>query len=669
MKRILLLSTLCMMSLVMYAQSQLVVNATDGSQTKISLDKKPVISFGLYGEKVKITYEGKTDEIDVKDLTFEGVEEGSDEMVVINGEMVPLAGLKSIVLKSFDEAGDHLANVIARDPKVSLYYAALKVTHIEDSLKHYMDLSYTWASVKDRIDSCVWTNDALLVGTAWRDSNNKGRGGFDEYDNVAYPEKRYFNYTAFLCPDSILKADYGIETLDDLRAKARELYEPMYPGDANVTDETDRRNYLNRFISYHILDRYGDYYGLTFFDGHNETRYMFDRQRYDVCDWYETLMPYSMMKFSFPLGRVAGLYINRRGVQGSADDYGIYISGARVENPGSDTYKSPTTAWNGIYHYIAGIVAYDETTQKMVCNDRIRMDCTTLSPDFMTKLTDGEVARGHSGGNRDKYETASSSTNATSNVNRSVAFKPGYVRNFEYTNDTYMHVRSRSMWYDCHEGDEVLLRGRCDAKIKLPSVPAGKYELRLGSALGYSTRGVMNFYIDDQLVGENVDFRQNPSTSTDQNRIGWINDEDLCGQYWTDDGLELKEDADADEAYTAFVNLLGEQANVDKETLMRYGPVKYFDKILREKGWMKGPQCYYIGHRTSGIITSGIIYNRDPSLRDDPTALRKIIGTFESDGKSDHYLRVCNTLDGNYEFPLDYIELIPVELIETENVY
>ena len=647
----------------MCAQSQLVVNATDGSQTKISLDKKPLITFGLYGEKVKITYDGKTEEIDVKDLKFEGVEKGSNEMVVINGQMIPLDGLKSIVLKPFDEAGDHLANVIARDPKVSLYYAALKATHIEDSLKHYMDLSYTWASDKDRIDSCSWTNDKLLVGTAWKASNNNGRGGFDEYDNVAYPEKRYFNYTAFLCPDSILKADYEIETLDDLRALARKLYEPIYPEDANVIDETDRRNYLNRFISYHILDRYGDYYGLTFYDGQSETSVRFDRIHYDVCDWYSTLMPYSLMKCSYPDGRTVGLYINRRGVRHSIDE-----RGARVER--TERYGVLQTGLNGIYQYIDRIVAYDETTQKMICNDRIRMDCTTLSPDFMTKLSDGEVARGHIGGNGDKYMTLDNYTTAKYNDNRSVAFKPGYVRNFEYGDDTYMHVRSRSMWYQSYEADEVLLRRRCDVKIKLPAVPAGKYELRLGTALGYSYRGVMNFYIDGQLVGENVDFRQDPSTPADQNGIGWISDEKLCGQYWETDtevesGLKLKEDADADEAYTAFMNLLRGQENVDKESLMRYGPVKYFDKILREKGWMKGPKCYY-PLKGSSVTAKNYV---DTSLRDTSISLRKIIGTFETDGKSDHYLRVCNTLDGDYEFPLDYIELIPVELIETENVY
>ena len=190
MKKILLLMATHMVSLFLCAQSQLVVNATDGSQTKIALDKKPSVTFGLYGDKVKISYEGKTKEIDVKDLKFEGVKADSKEMVIINGEMVPLAGIKSILQKSYEENANHLANLIAKNPDVSIYYAALKATHMDDSIKHYVDVTYTWASDKDRIDSCTWTNPKLCIPAA---KNLNGVGG--SYDNVAYPEKRYYNYT------------------------------------------------------------------------------------------------------------------------------------------------------------------------------------------------------------------------------------------------------------------------------------------------------------------------------------------------------------------------------------------------------------------------------------------------------------------------------------------
>lgn len=507
-------------------------------------------------------------------------------------------------------SNDLIGQVILKDSKCSLYGLALEVTGIIDTLNdHYIDPNYGWASAKDRIDSCTWTNDQLLRSTAL----NPSTGKFNEMENVAYTEKRYFNYTVFLCPDSILKAEYGIETLDDLRAKARELYEPVYPADANVTDETDRRNYLNRFISYHILDRYGDYYSLTFFDGHDETRYMFDRDHYDICDWYGTLMPYSLMKCSYPDGRTTGLYINRRGVKNSIDERGVFERGARVAKP-AEYNGVVQTALNGIYHYIDRIVAYDRTMQNVVMDDCIRLDCTTLSPDFMTKLHDGEVARGHTGGNGDKYETASTTTTATSNHNRGVSFKRGFVRNFELRGTTDMHVRSRSMYYGCYEGDELLFKGVYDFTVKLPPVPVGTYEIRMGCTVNFWSRGIIQVYIDGEPRGIPFDMRK-----SGPELMGWKSDSDLGDN----------------DAITAF------------------------DKSLHNIQWMKAPKCYMPGHRTSKSSAN--------SLRDGQDAVRRVFGTFVSDGKTDHYLRIQQKMDSpNNELPFDYIELCPSSVYNNE---
>ena len=166
---------------------------------------------------------------------------------------------------------DLIGAIILKDQKCVLYATALQVTGIMDTLQdHYVDDTYGWATDKDRIDSCTWTNTKLCIPTA-KDLN--GNGG--EYDNVAYPVKRYFNYTAFICPDSILKEKHGVTTLlgktdpTSLEYLAHQLYDPMYPEDADNDDLTSRKNALNRFISYHVIDRYGDYYSLTSMDNNN----------------------------------------------------------------------------------------------------------------------------------------------------------------------------------------------------------------------------------------------------------------------------------------------------------------------------------------------------------------------------------------------------------------
>lgn len=503
-----------------------------------------------------------------------------------------------------------LSDIIAKDSVCTLYSAAFAATGILDTIRdHYIDPTYGWASDKDRIDSCTWTNSKLCIPTA---KQLDGSGG--EYDNVAYPAKRVFNYTVFMCPDSVLEKKYGIKTLDDLRRKAHELYDDMYPEDAHITDEMNRKNALNRFISYHVLDRYGDYYSLTSMDN-DALQYNFNRMKYDICDWYGTLMPQSLMKFSFPSGPQVGLYINRRGVRHRADERGGYSRGAKIYTP--KEYKGKTqTSLNGIFHYIDDVVAYDRTMQEIVMNDCIRLDCTTLSPDFMTKLPgDGEVARGHTWGGNKKYDSAKNTNNPADNNNRSVGFKPGYARNFQMTANTHMHVRGRSLWFWSYEGDEVIFKGRYDFTLKLPAVPAGTYEVRMMTCVGFGTRGIVQYYIDGEPQGIPFDMRPGGVSL-----FGWKNDTELG-------------DEDA---------------------------INAFDKSIHNIGWMKGPKCYHTGWRSSFDAGS------DP-MRALPNTIRKVIGTFTTDGKSDHYLRIQQKMESeNNELNFDFIELCPSSVYNNE---
>lgn len=502
----------------------------------------------------------------------------------------------SVVMTS----NDLISAIIAQDSLVKLYSEALAVTGVDKLMEIYMDESYGFATNQDRIDSCTWTNNQLCIHTAV------------EYDNVAYPEKRYFNFTAFVVPDSILEQKYGITDLDGLRAKARELYEPVYPEDAGVTDETDRRNYLNRFISYHILDRLGTYYTLTSIDG-GKLSNNFNRRKWDNADWYETLMPHSIMKFSFPSGSQAGLYINRRGVQSRADERGVFVRGAKI-SPASTGPAQPN-AVNGMYHYIDDIVAYDQNTQSVVLNERIRLDCSTLSPDFMTKLTDGETARGHSAvvaANNGKYGLGGQGTVAANNVNHCVGFKAGFVRNFEFNDNTHIHVRNRVLGFWSYQGDEVTVKGPFDVTIKLPPVPEGTYEIRMMTCVDFASRGIMQAYIDGIPQGIPFDMRPNGQTL-----FGWQSD-DALGD---------------DDAITAF------------------------DKSIHNLGWMKGPDCYSPGEKDT--------YGGSP-MRDLSNTIRKVLGTFYTDGKSDHYLRLQQKMETGGEMNFDFIELCPSSVYNNE---
>jgi len=495
-----------------------------------------------------------------------------------------------VILTSTEMVSEFIDN----DEACSLYSQALKATEVYKLMMEYEDETYSVGS-----DSIDWTNDALVMSTA------------TEYDNVAYMEHRYYKYTMFICPDSVLEEKYGITTLDDLRAKAHELYDPVYPEDVNITDETDRRNALNRFISYHILDRYASYYTLTPVDGQNSTLAInWNRRKWDIADWYETMMPYSILKCSFPSGTQSGLYINRRGVQSRADERGVFVRGAKV-TPTSEMTKV-NTCLNGIYHYIDDIIAYDENTQNVVLNERLRIDASTLSPDFMTS-----EARGHY--TRSTYENGKYGIwDATSNHNNKqtcLGFKAGYAKNFEFTNNTHIHVRPRTLSFWSYQGDEVTVLGIFDFKVKIPPVPAGTYEVRLFTCVDFSNRGIIQVYIDD--VPQGIPFDMRPGGVT---LFGWKSDTALG-------------DEDA---------------------------IASFDKSIHNLGWMKGPKSYYSASSESGG-TQGTCF------RDAPNTIRKVLGTFVSDGKTDHYLRFQQKLESTKNaMNFDFLEICPSSVYNNE---
>ncbi|MBQ9641000.1 MAG: fasciclin domain-containing protein [Bacteroidaceae bacterium] len=487
-----------------------------------------------------------------------------------------------------------ISEFIDEDENCSLYAQALKATGVDKLMLEYEDETYSVGS-----DSIDWTNDALVLPTA------------SESDNVAYMEHRYYKYTFFICPDSVLEEKYGITTLDDLRAKAHELYDPVYPEDANITDETDRRNALNRFISYHILDRYGSYYTLTAVDGQNSTLAInWNRRKWDIADWYETMMPHSILKCSFPSGTQAGLYINRRGVQSRADERGVFVRGAKV-TPTSDMNKV-NTCLNGIYHYIDDIIAYDENTQNVVLNERLRIDASTLSPDFMTSEARGHYTR--SNYENGKYGIWDNTTNHN-NKQTCLGFKAGYAKNFEYTNNTHLHVRPRTLSFWSYQGDEVTILGIFDFKVKIPPVPAGTYELRLFTCVDFSNRGIIQVYIDD--IPQGIPFDMRPGGTV---LFGWQSDTSLG-------------DEDA---------------------------IASFDKSIHNLGWMKGPKSYYSASTESGG-TQGTCF------RDAPNTIRKVLGHFTTDGKTDHYLRFQQKLESTKNaMNFDFLEVCPSSVYNNE---
>lgn len=527
--------------------------------------------------------------------------------------VLPLDRVRSISV-SQQEDPRSLSALLKADPTLTLMTAALEATGWMDALKTSADPSYSVGA-----DSTRWANNALVYPTG------------SEYDNVAYPTQRWRKHTLFAVPDDVLRDAYGITTLDQLRAHARKVYDEVFPDDAGVADERNARNSLNRLVAYHLLPFEAGYYQLTEVDGSASTLAQnWDRIKADISDWYATCMAGASMKLSFPRGTMGGLYVNRRGVMSRADAQEVFVLGARVTPP-SEAGRL-TQGINGTYHYVAGLLAYDQTTQHVVLHDRWRVDCTTLSPDFITS-----GARGHytlTSIENGKYGRWDGTADFT-NVNLSLGFKAGTAENFDFTDsETHLHVRPRALTFWSYGGDEVIVGGEgFDVTVSLPPLPQGEWEVRLGTTVDFDSRGLVQFYLGHAgsalaPCGVPVDM-----TKSGQKLCGWQSDYQVLGTVdaYSDEGRALIAD---------------------------------FDQQLRAQGWMKGPASYYSASTEKGGMQGSC-------FRDLSNTLRYIVGRVTSDGHTPVRLRLRQVAaDGKHHaIPLDYIELIPTELIPFEDIY
>ncbi|MCM1311489.1 MAG: fasciclin domain-containing protein [Bacteroides sp.] len=495
---------------------------------------------------------------------------------------------------------DMLPDMIAKDANATLFYEALRATGLDLLMMDWKDDSYATPSV-----------DSIATGLAIKTAS--------EFDIVYYSKNREIKYTAFVEPDSVFHA-HGVKSLDDMKRLAAEIYDDMYPEDAEITDMTDRRNSLNRFISYHLLDRLAEYDGMAV-ENNELFKNNFKHRLWDVADWYETMMPHSIMKISHPTTGDKGtgdlgIFVNRRGVGKNSDGKVALVPGARVYS--STEAGGDHNARNGTYHYISDIISYGRETQEVVLNERIRIDATTLSPDFMTSGARGHYAR--SGPFNNRYALWSDSKDPNVNGTHAIGFKTGYVKNFTFQNpETHIHVRNRFLDFWSYQGDELTISGNYDFTFKLPPLPEGTYEFRIATCVDFAGRGIIQIYFqygdDGALQPCGIPFDMRVSGPN----IGWRSDDALG-------------DEDA---------------------------ISAFDKTFHNIGWMKGPDSYC--HSDANTAA------RKEPFRSLSNTLRKVVTQFHTDGKTNCYIRVQQKLEkDDAEFAFDYIELVPSSVYNNE---
>lgn len=481
-----------------------------------------------------------------------------------------------------------LPDIMAENPKISLFYDALVATGLAELLYPIEDLDWDPAAYPS------FYPDGKLVTS--NGHNNR----------VYVPEHRKHGFTAFVVPDSILRASkgdggYEINSLKDFYDYAVTVYPTdMSQSYAQFSDEAlkDRRNPLNKLIAYHLLDRLGLYDRLT-------TNSTIKTTLVNPTEWYKTMCPHTTMKIEkatvlryVTTEKRNKLFINRT----KDDNRGYDIEGSMISQEIEEEYEQ--VALNGVYYYIDKLVDYGTQTQNIVFNARMRLDIYTLFPELMSNDI------------RTDYNTLPESENTTGRYAKNYVFPQGYLDNVDIKGDGYFIYQFCHNYYWSYEGDEFNLKGELsnsyDITFPLPPVPEGTYEIRLGFA-ATSTRGIAQVYFDGEAQGIPLDMRK---TGTDAS-IGWLDPTKLT----TEEDTENK-------------------------------------KSLKNNGYYRGPKSVF-NFSTSGIPDGAI--STENYFYNNAVTIRKVLCTVTlNDPNKDHTLRIRSVYaEGGAELMIDYIEIVP----------
>lgn len=451
-----------------------------------------------------------------------------------------------------------------------IFGEALEMTGYDEQLQLYKDESYT-------------------------EGDLKAPGIYKDSPLCPYPENRYYGFTAFIETDQVFQEN-GINNFDDLVEKCKEWYPNADPN----APYTSKDNPVNQFIGYHLIDRKLPYSRLVCYKINPHANFNSEKDLVNFSDrteYYET-MNNRLMKVTMPRSNPkyqTTILINyTKDTDASVEDY----MNVKVYEPNefrdADTLYADfaAEALNGTIHAIDKILLYNEDVMAgRVLNSIIRIDAASLCSEltnnnirwhYFTHSGDGEVYIPHT-----------------------------YCKNMKVNTDEtrQYYLSPHTNWSD-YQGDEMMTLGTFDFAYKLPPVPAGTYEIRMGYSAN-SARHIVQFYIDGEVAGIPVDLRLLGNSPT----INWI--------------------ADANTEDNGIAN----------------------DKEMKNRGYLKG----------STIVRA---YNETTLARDDNSTLRKVITTkYLSEGE--HWIRFKNVNDqddGNAQFMHDYFEIVPVTYLRNENL-
>jgi uncharacterized surface protein with fasciclin (FAS1) repeats len=347
------------------------------------------------------------------------------------------------------------------------------------------------------------------------------------------PEHRYIGFTAFVEPDSLFVAQWGVPEPDikngilqngeEILAAIKDRCAQVYP-DATGTDLKQEDNAVNQFVSYHLLperltlDKIVVHHAEMGFAYSNPTQLSID-----CFEYYETLCTSHRRMMKITEGKqTEGKRINRHCKHKTDVAAGDFFEEYDIDRPGililENNKNYLNNALNGFYYTIDSLLIYDYDVPNLVLNERLRWDVTSLLPEMMTNgfrlMTDNEWH----------------------------VFPTGYFENLKTGKES--RVRYLPYWsstVDNYQGDEINVNGQYDMILRLPPVPYyGTWELRIAKPT-YPTFGMAQIYLGTnpenlQPIGLPVDLRLNYTLPV----IGYETDtEDWDANYENDRVMRL----------------------------------------------------------------------------------------------------------------------------------
>jgi hypothetical protein len=371
-----------------------------------------------------------------------------------------------------------LPDLISSQDNLQIFAHLLLLTHWNDSLTLIRDEEYEARDLPDHVQTATM--------------------------NGIVPQHRYYGYTAFVEPDSVLCEKWGVEikkenglvtNWDEIVEKASEICKTYYP-QAKSEDPTSPDNAVNQFIAYHLVKGSMAYNKLVIH--YNEVGYAYtnpNKLGIDKMQYWETMGNKKLLLKMTEGAQTNGKRLNRYVSKYDWDTYdelevprpGILVS---PSNGGRDIQ-----ALNGFYYPIDDVLWYDDDMPTKVLNERLRFDVLALQPEL------------HTNGLR-----------ALPNYNYYYIYN-GYCEGLSYTDETDLTVLEvyGNSGNRAYEQDEPFFEGNYDVIMRLPRVPNdGTYELRVAVGNG-SGCGMMQVYVGTDknnltAIGLPIDMRYDENT-------------------------------------------------------------------------------------------------------------------------------------------------------------